>query len=221
MIPAEDLQCLKALALRGGCKGPVFVSTQSIGTMLAVSQQTASRRLKGLETNGLITRAMTADGQHVTVTKAGEDELRREYQEYSRIFSEGGKTYVLHGAVVTGLGEGQYYMSLPEYKAQFKTCLGFEPYPGTLNIRLTHSSIPVRKKIDALDWIRIRGFSAEGRTFGDAKCIPCRIGTLSCGIVMPGRTHYPEDIIEVVAPVALRRKLGVEDSDSITVEVGP
>ena len=60
-----------------------------------------------------------------------------------------------------------------------------------------------------------------GRTFGDAKCIPCRIGTISCGIVVPGRTHYPEDIIEVIAPMALRRKLGVEDSDSVSVEVGP
>jgi riboflavin kinase len=37
---------------------------------------------------------------------------------------------------------------------------------------------------------------------------------------VPGRTHYPEDIIEVIAPVALRRKLGVEDTDTVTVEVG-
>jgi riboflavin kinase len=37
---------------------------------------------------------------------------------------------------------------------------------------------------------------------------------------MPGRTHYPEDIIEVIAPMALRRKLGVEDTDAVTVEVG-
>lgn len=221
MIPAEDLQCLKAIALRGGCKGPVFVSTQSIGTMLAISQQTASRRLKGLETQGFISRTMTADGQHVTLTKHGEDELRREYQEYSRIFIEGGKTYVLHGAVVSGIGEGKYYMSLPAYKEQFNAILGFEPYPGTFNIRLSHSSIPVRKKIDALEWIRIKGFSTDGRTFGDAKCIGCRIGTISCGIVVPGRTHYPEDIIEVIAPMALRRKLGVEDSDSVSVEVGP
>jgi riboflavin kinase len=36
---------------------------------------------------------------------------------------------------------------------------------------------------------------------------------------MPGRTHYPADIIEVIAPVALRRKLGVEDTDMVTVEV--
>jgi energy-coupling factor transporter ATP-binding protein EcfA2 len=93
--------------------------------------------------------------------------------------------------------------------------------PGTLNIKLAPSSVTVRKKIDALDWTRIKGFSTDGRTFGDAKCIPCRIGTIACGIVVPGRTHYPEDIIEVIAPVALRRKLGVEDSDSISVEVGP
>lgn len=221
MVPAEDLQCLKAIALRGGCTGPVFVSTQSIGTMLNISQQTASRRLKALEAQGLITRAMAADGQHVTITKSGEDELRKEYQEYLRIFSEGGSTYVLNGAVVSGIGEGKYYMSLPPYKEQFLKILGFEPYPGTLNIRLSPASIPVRKKIDALEWTRVKGFSTDGRTFGDAKCIACRIGTIACGIVVPGRTHYPEDIIEVIAPIALRRKLGVEDSDSISVEVGP
>jgi riboflavin kinase, archaea type len=219
MIPPEDLQCLKAIALRGGCKGPIFVSSQTMGEMLAISQQTASRRLKGLETRGFLTRTIVPDGQHVTLTGAGEAELRKEYQEYSRIFSEHNKGYVLNGTVVSGIGEGKYYMSLAPYKEQFNTHLGFEPYPGTLNIRLSSSSIPVRKKIDALEWIRIKGFSTDGRTFGDAKCLPCRIGEISCGIVMPGRTHYPEDIIEVIAPIALRRKLGVEDTDTVTVEV--
>jgi riboflavin kinase len=219
MIPSEDLQCLKVIALRGGCKGPVFVSSQTIGEMLAISQQTASRRLKGLEMRGFITRTIIPDGQHVTLTGAGEAELRKEFLEYSRIFSDHNSGYILNGTVVSGIGEGKYYMSLAPYREQFKTHLGFEPYPGTLNIRLSSSSIPVRKKIDALDWIRIRGFSTDGRTFGDAKCLPCRIGAISCGIVQPGRTHYPEDIIEVIAPVALRRKLGVEDTDTVTVEV--
>ncbi|MCX6699642.1 MAG: DUF120 domain-containing protein [Methanomicrobiales archaeon] len=219
MIPPEDLQCLKVIALRGGCKGPVFVSSQTIGKMLAISQQTASRRLKGLDTSGFITRTIVPDGQHVTLTGAGEAELRKEFQEYCRIFSEHNKGYILNGTVVSGIGEGKYYMSLVPYKEQFNTHLGFEPYPGTLNIRLSSSSIPVRKRIDALEWILIKGFSTDGRTFGNAKCLPCRIGTIPCGIVMPGRTHYPEDIIEVIAPVALRRKLGVEDTDTVTVEV--
>ncbi|MEI6840024.1 MAG: DUF120 domain-containing protein [Methanomicrobiales archaeon] len=219
MVPPEDLQCLKVIALRGGCKGPVFVSSQTIGEMLSISPQTASRRLKGLDAGGFLKRTIVPDGQHVTLTGAGEAELRKEYQEYSRIFSEHNKGYILNGTVVSGIGEGKYYMSLGPYKEQFNTHLGFEPYPGTLNIRLSSSSIPVRKKIDALEWIRIKGFSTDGRTFGDAKCLPCHIGTIPCGIVMPGRTHYPEDIIEVIAPVALRRKLGVEDTDTVTVEV--
>ena len=99
-------------------------------------------------------------------------------------------------------------------------CSDLNPIPGTLNIKLAPASITIRKKIDALAWSRIKGFSTDGRTFGDARCIPCRIGTIRCGIVVPGRTHYPDDLIEVIAPVALRRKLGVEDNDSITVEVG-
>jgi riboflavin kinase len=220
MISAEDLQCLKAIALRGGCKGPVFFSSQTIGEMLGISPQTASRRLKGLETQGFITRTMNPEGQHIMITGTGEDELRREYQEYNRIFSEHHRKFTLTGSVISGIGEGKYYMSLEPYKQQFNTHLGFVPYPGTLNIRITPSSLPVRKKIDALEWIRIKGFSAEGRTFGDAKCIPCRVDTVDCAIIVPGRTHYPEDIVEVIAPIALRRRLGVEDTDSVTVEVG-
>ncbi|HNQ30498.1 MAG TPA: DUF120 domain-containing protein [Methanolinea sp.] len=220
MILPEELQCLKAIALLGGCRGPVRVSSQSLGATLGTSPQTASRRLQSLERQRLVSRTIAADGQDIMVTPLGEAELRKEYQEYSRIFSDHNLGYVLTGTVISGIGEGKYYMSLEPYKEQFNRVLGFEPYPGTLNIRLFPSSIPLRKKIEALDWIRIKGFSSDGRTFGDARCLPCRIGDISCGIVVPGRTHYPDDVIEVIAPVALRRKLGVEDSDTVTVEVG-
>jgi riboflavin kinase len=37
--------------------------------------------------------------------------------------------------------------------------------------------------------------------------------------VVPGRTHYPEDIVELVAPVGLRAALGLKDNDIVTVEV--
>lgn len=220
MLVAEDLECLKAIAIMGGCRRPVFVSSQKIAETLHTSPQTASRRLKALESQAFITRSLTPDGQHISITEKGERELRREYADYCRLFAAGSGGYSLTGSVVSGLGEGKYYMSLEPYKAQFFSHLGFTPYPGTLNIRLSASSLPVRKKIDALEWTRIKGFSADGRTFGDARCIPCRMNNVSCAIVVPGRTHYPEDMIEVIAPVALRRQLGVEDSDKVTVEVG-
>lgn len=219
MILAEDLQCLKAIALMGGCRGPVWVSSQTLGKTLAISPQTTSRRLKSLESQLFVTRSIRADGQFVAITESGEKELHREYTEYSRIFGTDGGDYVLTGIVVGGIGEGRYYMSVPEYRRQFLEHLGFEPFPGTLNIKLDPASIQVKKKIDHLDWIKIHGFHHENRTFGDARVLPCRIADIPCAIVVPGRTHYPDDVIEVISPVELRKELNLKDADSVTLEV--
>ncbi len=107
---AEDLQCLKVIALMGGCRGPVFVSSQSLGSSLGISPQTASRRLQSLERQMLAIRSMRPDGQYITLSKDGEDELRREYSDYCRIFEREEVHYILTGNVITGLGEGAYYM---------------------------------------------------------------------------------------------------------------
>jgi len=219
MVVAEDLQCLKAIALLGGCSGPVWVSSQTFGRSLDISPQTASRRLISLERQMLITRSIRPEGQYVTITKDGERELQREFHEYTRIFSRKQDPYMLAGAVESGLGEGRYYMSLPHYRHQFLKHLGFEPFPGTLNIRLNAPSIEVRRQLDSLPWIEIEGFTADNRTFGAARALPCRIHEIPCAIVVPARSHYPEDIIEVIAETGLRNALGVEDGDSLEVEI--
>ncbi|HMA06068.1 MAG TPA: DUF120 domain-containing protein [Methanomicrobiales archaeon] len=219
MLEPGDLQCLKAIALMGGCRGPVWISSQSFGESLSMSPQTASRRLKALEGQRLIDRSLRPDGQYVTVTRDGERALRREFADYCQIFGEGGGPYSLTGSVISGLGEGRYYMSLPAYQAQFREILGKDPFPGTLNLRLSSASRDVKKKVDDLPWTRIQGFVQDGRTFGDARSIPCRIGDIPCAIVIPGRTHYPDDVIEVIAPVELRAALGLSDGDLVTVEV--
>ncbi|HUU75445.1 MAG TPA: DUF120 domain-containing protein [Methanoregulaceae archaeon] len=219
MIMPEDLQSLKVIALMGGCSGPVWVSSQSLGSELGISPQTASRRLQSLDRQLLIRRDVSPDGQHITITQTGEEELRREYSDYCQVFDKKSAHYVLRGHIITGLGEGRYYMSLEQYRRQFNEYLGFKPYPGTLNIRLDQSSIQIRKKLDFLEWIKISGFQADERTFGDVRCLRCRITEHPCGIVVPGRSHYPEDIIEVVSPVSLRKTLGLLDNDEVKVEV--
>jgi riboflavin kinase len=221
MIIPEDLQCLKEIALKGGLKGPVWVSSQSLGGALGTSPQTASRRLQSLERHQLLSRSVNPDGQYVTVTKSGEEILRHEYADYCRVFGNGREEFILQGTVISGLGEGRYYMSLAPYVQQFAEKIGFAPYPGTLNIRLESSSLQVRKRLDQLEWVQIKGFSADGRTFGDARCLPCRIDGIPCGIVIPGRTHYPDDVLELIAPVSLRESLQVKDMDEVKVEVAP
>jgi len=37
--------------------------------------------------------------------------------------------------------------------------------------------------------------------------------------VIPGRTHYPDDVLELIAPVSLREALRVDDMDEVKVEV--
>ena len=219
MVDPGELHSLKAIALMGGCRGPVWISSQSLGETLALSPQTASRRLKALEARRLLDRAIRPDGQYVTITAEGEEVLRREYAEYLRIFGEGAGGYTLTGSVVGGLGEGRYYMSLEPYRAQFRTILGFEPFPGTLNLRLSSASRDMKKRVDGLEWTRIRGFIQENRTFGEARVLPCRIREIPCAIIVPGRTHYPDDVIEVISPRELRKELNLSDGDLMTVEV--
>ena len=219
MIGPEDLECLKKIALRGGLAGPVFLNSQSLGTELGISPQTASRRLKSLEQQSLIRRTLIADGQQVMVSEEGESALRHEYCDYYRLFGGKEKNFQIQGVIESGLGEGAYYMSLRQYMQQFEKILGFTPYPGTLNLRLSPVAVERRKRLTIADWYQVEGFESEGRTFGKVRCLPCMIREVPCGIIVPGRSHYPEALVEIIAPVGLRRELNLKDGDELVIEV--
>lgn len=219
MINNDDLMTLKKIALMGGLKSQVCLSSQAMGEQLDISPQTASRRLISLEKEKLILRTIRPDGQYVRINDSGEKVLRGEYFDYCRIFEEKDVSYLLRGEVISGLGEGRYYVSIPRYMEQFREKLGFEPFPGTLNLRLDPVSLETRKELEKLEWVDIVGFVDNDRTFGSAKCLPCRIEGSASAIIVPGRTHYPDDIIELLCEHGLRGKLGLKDGDRIKVEI--
>jgi len=212
-----DIQSLKQLALLGAHIKPVALSSNEFASYIDSSQQTAARKLKSLEDRNYITRQIIHDGQLISVTKNGLAALQKELNDYQEIFSGNGAVKILKGKVITGLGEGQYYISLEGYRAQFCEKLGFDPYPGTLNVKLDPQSIELRKRVSGD--IRISGFTAQNRTFGSGSCFNVRISDIRGAVITPERTHYPEDIIEVIAPVNLREHLNVEDGSTIDVEV--
>lgn len=219
MINSDDLATLKWIALMGGLKSQVFISSQALGERLEISPQTASRRLISLEKEKLISRTIRPDGQYIRINESGEKILSNEYFDYCRIFEESDGSYILCGEVISGLGEGRYYVSIPRYHEQFCEKLGFEPFPGTLNIRLAPVSIETRRELEKLEWVEIEGFVDNDRTFGSARCLPCRIEGSASAIIVPGRTHYPDDIIELLCEHGLRDKLGLKDGDRIKVEI--
>jgi len=212
------LEVLKALALMNATKRVLKISSKELAEKIGQSVQTAARKLKELEEEGLIERTLTKDGQFVVITEKGKELLYREYLDYKRIF-EGEGEIVIRGKVFSGLGEGRYYVSLEGYKKQFEEKLGFTPYPGTLNIKIPREQMFFRTKLDEEEGILIEGFKTAERTFGEVKAFKCRINGIEGAVVIPKRTHYPKDVLEVIAPVKLRDVLKLKDGDWVEVEV--
>ena len=222
-VDADARQTLKTLALSGALEEPTKLSCSALAERLAVSTQTASRRLRSLEEAGLVEREMVGDGQLVDATAAGERLLRREYADYRRIF-EGAREIQLVGAVTDGMGEGKHYITLPGYMRQFRERLGYEPYPGTLNVELDEPSTRSRAELDTVDPVRIDGWEGEDRTYGPAFCWPAAVehgGARYEGahVIAPERTHHGQDKLELIAPDRLREALGLDDGDEVSVRV--
>ena len=213
---------LLALAEEGTCTQEVEITTSDLARKIGSSQQTASRHLIELEKAGLITRAVTRRGCRIRLTEQGIGVLRDVYTSLKKALEPALPTYlVIKGTVFTGLGEGAYYVTREGYRRQFVEKLGFEPYPGTLNLRITDpESLRARRELDYYPGIEIKGFEAEGRTFGAGKCFRALVNDeIEAAVVIAYRSHYGPSVLEVISPVYLRGKLGLEDGDEVKVKV--
>ncbi len=208
---------LRKIALMGGMDDYIAVSSRELGDSLEMSQQSASKRILELLELRLITRDLGARKQRIKLTAAGVDELKKEYNEYRRLF-ELTDHITLHGAIKDGMGEGQYYIDQEGYRTQFEEKLGFKPYPGTLNISVDKEDVGKLDVIKSTAGIYINGFSHSGRSFGDVIAYKAKIKNMECAIVVPARSHYV-DIIEVICKYHLRRTLSLNTDDRIDVKV--
>jgi len=210
------------LAEMGAQSRLVKISTKDLAERLSVSQQTASRHLIELEKLGLIERQITARGELVRITGRGSEEIRRIYLSLHSLSEAGAPTVIsIEGVVFTGLGEGAYYISQKGYRKQIVDKLGFDPYPGTLNLKLTSNiDLRTRGELDAYPAIEIKGFKDRLRTFGPAKCYRAIINDEVKGAVITAmRSHYDTSIIEVIAPTYLRNRLKLRDGDKVKVKI--
>ena len=223
-VGPDELVALKQVALAGGLTGAAHLSCAGLGESLGVSDQTASRRLRVLADADLVDREVAGDGQHVSLTGDGVARLRREYADYRRLFDDDALS--LAGRVTGGMGEGRHYITLDGYMRQFRERLGYEPYPGTLNVDLAERSVRARAEIGAFESVPIDGWADEDRTFGPATCFAATVARADDGrryegahAIVPERTHHDEDQIEVIAPDRLRDDLDLADGDRVVLRV--
>ena len=121
----------------------------------------------------------------------------------------------LSGTVFSSRGEGKKFLELPWVKRQIKQKLGFTPYPGTLNVRLSEESVKRKKLLEKAHSIKV--CPADG--YCNGTLIKAFIGKVECAIVVPEVAGYPKEVLEVVAPVNLRETLQLEDGGEVTVTV--
>lgn len=221
-LGADGLATLKHLALVGALGGEAKLSCSALAARLDASTQTASRRLQALDDGGYIDRDIVSDGQWVQVTTDGKHRLQAEYTDYRRLF-EYDTTVELSGAVTSGMGEGRHYITLSGYAEQFVEKLGYEPFPGTLNIDLTKKSVRARSRLGTIDPVTIDGWENDERTYGPAYCYPATVlageSYEPAHVITPERTHHGDDHLEIIAPDRLREALSIEDGDEVTVRV--
>lgn len=218
----RHLFTLLKLAEMGAHRRTAKISTEYLAGKLGASQQTASRYLIELDGKGWIKRTVTPEGCLIRITDTGVKELQRLYSNL-RFLMEAAypPSVTLEGVLFTGLGEGSYYISKERYRKQFIEKLGFDPYPGTLNLKLTTDyDVKTRSELEAYPAIEVEGFKNEDRTFGPVKCYPVIIENEVKGALIEAlRSHYDASVIEVIAPVFLRKHLKLKDGHKVKVEV--
>ena len=122
---------------------------------------------------------------------------------------------IINGVVSIGLGEGAYFMSMPHYKNEIKKKLGFDAYPGTLNLKVT------KKQFDSVKNnapIEIEGYKSGNKIFGNAGCYKAKIKNVSGAIIIPDLTKH-KNIIEFIAPVHLKTELRLKNGDKIKINL--
>jgi riboflavin kinase len=119
------------------------------------------------------------------------------------------------------MGEGAYYMSLKGYTKQFKTKIGYIPFPGTLNVKLNQKQYTQAiLQFDNLDGTLIKGFSDGKRTYGWVKCFKGSINkSIECNLIRLERTHHDPSTIELISKTNIRKAGKLKDGSKITIKI--
>ncbi len=116
-------------------------------------------------------------------------------------------------------------MALEWVQKSLEKSLSYRPYPATLNLKLqTKKDIDnwkqIQKETHGLEVPPPQPEFCRARLFRvdiEAPKSPAKV-KLKGAVLLPEVLDYPQDKIEVVAPVRLKDELGVRDGDEIHLE---
>jgi len=220
-LKIQHLLTLSYLLSKGAKYNYVTITTSSLGKNVHKSQQAASKHLVELEQNNFIERIISGRNISVKITSKGFSEMVKLSSILQKSLDSSPSHVELKGTLVSGMGEGAYYMGLKGYTKQFQSKIGYVPFPGTLNVRLDQKihqeSI---KQFETLNGIKINSFSDGKRTYGWVKCFNAKINnSTNCELIILERTHHDDSIIELISKSCLRKTAKLKDGSKISINI--
>jgi HAD superfamily hydrolase (TIGR01509 family) len=124
--------------------------------------------------------------------------------------------WILQGRVASGSRTAARFTQLDWVQQQCREKLGFAPFPGTLNLHISAHYVSVIAALRATDAVELN--SVENNNCA-AKLIPLTIKGIQGAIVIPEAklNIHRENVVEVIAPIALRESLNLADGQLVTV----
>ena len=220
-LKIQHILTLTHLLSKGAKHNFVTLTTASLGKGIKKSQQSASKHLLELENNQFIERIISGRNISVKITPKGFSEMVKLSTILQKSLDSSPSHVDLQGTLVSGMGEGAYYMSLKGYTNQFKSKIGYIPFPGTLNVRLdkkVHQE--AIKQFESLEGITVKSFSDGKRTYGWVKCFPAKLNnSINCQLIILERTHHDDSIIELISKVCIRKSGKIKDGSKVTIKI--
>lgn len=219
-LKAQYLLTLAYLLSLGARHQYIPITTSLVGRHIGRSQQAASKHLLDLENDMFIERMMNQGTIYVRVTRSGFLEVERVSSALQKSL-ESASHISVSGTLVPGVGEGAYYMGLEGYTRQFKSKIGYVPFPGTLNVKVTEGvHLQAMKRAKQAEGITVDGFSDGKRTYGWVRCIPARINdAVDCHLILLERTHHDDSVAELISSICVRKAASLQDGSRISFRV--
>ena len=220
-LKIQHILTLAELLSNGARYNFVQITTSSLGKSIKKSQQAASKHILELENGGFIERVMTGRHVSVKITQKGYSELVKLHSILGSTLVSSPSQLELNGSIISGLGEGAYYMSLNGYTKQFKVKIGYIPFSGTLNIKLNQlQATQVIQQLDELDNVMLEPFSDGKRTYGWVKCFHATLNdSIKCELIRLERTHHDSSVIELISKNNLRKTTRLKSGSKVTLQI--
>ncbi len=220
-LKIQHLLTLSFLLTKGAKHNYVTITTSSLGKNIKKSQQAASKHLLELEQNLFIERIVSGRNISVKITSKGFSEMVKLSAILQKSLDSSPSHVILKGILVSGMGEGAYYMGLKGYTKQFKPKIGYIPFLGTLNVKLDQKiHQEAIKQFEILEGIKIKSFSDGKRTYGWVKCFPAKLNnSINCELIILERTHHDASIIELISKVCIRETGKLKDGSKVSIKI--